>query len=180
MINPESLAYNPDAEEKKKRRLPKFLRLKGPGKRTTIILSSVAAGILLTGGGWYGYQHLFKPQSPVANPAANDAPPQAVLGLVESVGRHVSGIPNNEVPSVATVTDVAKLRDQIFFENAQKGDKVLIYAGARKAYLYRPSTDKIIEESSVELADDPAKQDSTASNSAEASTSAKPALRIKF
>ena len=51
----------------------------------------------------------------------------------------------NEQPSVATVSDASKLRDQQFFKNAQNGDAVIIFPNAQKAILYRPSTDKIIE-----------------------------------
>lgn len=50
-----------------------------------------------------------------------------------------------EVPSVATVADKSKLSDQSFFKNAENGDKVLIFTDAKKAYLYRPSSNKIIE-----------------------------------
>jgi hypothetical protein len=53
-------------------------------------------------------------------------------------------LPSGETPTVATVTDITKLKGQAFFVNAQNGDKVLIYTGAKKAYLYRPSTAKII------------------------------------
>jgi len=47
-------------------------------------------------------------------------------------------------PTIATVTDITKLKDQKFFENAQNGDKLLIYTKSKKAILYRPSTNKII------------------------------------
>jgi hypothetical protein len=50
-----------------------------------------------------------------------------------------------EVPTVATVTDVAKLGAQAFFVGAVSGDKVLFYNDAKKVILYRPSTDKIIK-----------------------------------
>lgn len=50
-----------------------------------------------------------------------------------------------EVPSVATVADKSKLSDQSFFKNAENGDKVLIFTDAKKAYLYRPSSNRIIE-----------------------------------
>lgn len=54
-------------------------------------------------------------------------------------------LPENEMPTVATVSDPEKLKDQPFFTNTKKGDKVLIYTNARKAILYDPENHKIIE-----------------------------------
>jgi hypothetical protein len=51
----------------------------------------------------------------------------------------------DEVPTVATVTDLEKLKDQVFFKNAKIGDKVLIYLKAQKAILYDSESNKIIE-----------------------------------
>lgn len=60
-----------------------------------------------------------------------------------------------EQPTVATVKDPEKLKDQIFFANAKTSDKVLIYSKARKAILYRPSEDKIIEVAPLNIGDNP-------------------------
>jgi len=49
------------------------------------------------------------------------------------------------IPSVATVTDVTKLQSQPFFSKAVNGDKVLIFADAKRAILYRPSAHRIID-----------------------------------
>ena len=54
-------------------------------------------------------------------------------------------LPEGEVPTIATVTDPDKLKNQSFFVKARKGDKVLIYANARKAILFSLLENKIIE-----------------------------------
>lgn len=79
--------------------------------------------------------------SPQANP---QNPQQEVQMLVSEVGKLIE-LPKGEDPTIATVTDVEKLRTQPFFLNAQNGDKVLIYQNARKAIIYSPSLKKVIE-----------------------------------
>lgn len=70
--------------------------------------------------------------------------------VIDAVGKLIT-LPTDETPSIATVTDAAKLKSQSFFQNAQNGDKVLIYSQAKKAILYRPSTNKIIEVGAINL-----------------------------
>lgn len=70
--------------------------------------------------------------------------------LITAIGK-LTPLPTNETPTVATVTDITKLAGQAFFANAQNGDKVLIYTQAKKAYLYRPSTNKLINIAPVNL-----------------------------
>lgn len=64
--------------------------------------------------------------------------------LVERIGKLVD-LPKGEVPTIATVSEVEKLRSQPFFAKAENGDKILIFQISKKAVLYRPSTDKVIE-----------------------------------
>ena len=71
-------------------------------------------------------------------------PREEIEKVVERVGRHIV-LPEGETPTVATVTDPEKLKDQVFFQKAKAGDKVLIYTNAKKAILYDPELDKIIE-----------------------------------
>lgn len=70
--------------------------------------------------------------------------------LVAEVGKLIA-LPTDEKPTVATVTDVGKVKDQPFFKNAKNGDKVIIYTNARKAILYRPTEKRIIEVGAVNI-----------------------------
>jgi uncharacterized protein (UPF0333 family) len=66
-----------------------------------------------------------------------------IKSLIEKVGR-LAILPTDETPTIATVSDPNALKDQAFFVDAKKGDKVLIYSNAKKAVLYDPSQDKIV------------------------------------
>ena len=70
--------------------------------------------------------------------------------LVNEVGKLIT-LPSDEKPTVATITDIEKLKDQPFFANAKNGDKVLIYTNAKKAILYRSEEKKIIEVGAVNI-----------------------------
>ena len=60
-------------------------------------------------------------------------------------GSKIIVLPENEIPTIATVNDPEGLSNQPFFAKAKKGDKVLIYTNARKAILYDPENNKIVE-----------------------------------
>lgn len=74
-------------------------------------------------------------------------------------------LPEGETPTVATVTDPQKLKDQPFFANAKRGDKVLLYVDAKKAYLYDPVANILIDVGPLNLTP-------TASTSSSLSTTA--------
>lgn len=69
--------------------------------------------------------------------------------LIAQVGKLIE-LPKEE-PTVASISDKEKLKNQPFFQNAKNGDKVLIFTKAKKAILYRPSINKIIEVSQINL-----------------------------
>lgn len=60
-------------------------------------------------------------------------------------------LPQNELPTIATVTDISKLQSQPFFANAKNGDQVLLYKQAKEAILYDPQINKIIQVSSLTI-----------------------------
>jgi len=60
-------------------------------------------------------------------------------------------LPDGETPTIATVADLEKLKDQPFFGKAKVGDKVLIYTNAKRAILYSPESNKIIEVAPINI-----------------------------
>ena len=64
--------------------------------------------------------------------------------LVKRVGK-LFLLPEDERPTVATISDIERLREQPFFARGKNGDRVLIYTSARKAILYDPVANKIVE-----------------------------------
>lgn len=89
----------------------------------------------------YFYIQYKDKQKLLKKPAVSQEEAGKIVALVESLMQ----LPKNENPTIATVSNKEKLKDQPFFNNAQNGDKVLIYTKAKKAILYRPSINKIIE-----------------------------------
>ena len=110
-------------------------------KKTKIILGLVL-GLIIVLGGTTIYFFVGSHESASDKAAAQNA--KELSDTVAEVGKLVL-LPVGETPTLATVSDPSKLKDQSFFENAVVGDKVLIYAQARKAILYSPSRHKIIE-----------------------------------
>jgi hypothetical protein len=69
--------------------------------------------------------------------------------FVAEVGKSIS-LPEED-PTVAEVTDLENLQGQVFFEKAVEGDKVLIYADARKVILYRPAEKRVVEVGTINV-----------------------------
>ncbi|MDP3697458.1 MAG: hypothetical protein Q8R55_05580 [Candidatus Taylorbacteria bacterium] len=113
-------------------------------KHSLIIFLAVAA---LTAGGaaYYFYEQL----SALKNDPGQMAKVETDK-LVARVGKLII-LPEGETPTIATVADPNKLAGQLFFGKAKKGDKVLIYAGAKKAVLYSPEENKVVEVSPINI-----------------------------
>jgi len=80
----------------------------------------------------------------------NDLSQSEIEGLISKVGT-LMFLPSDEVPTLATVSDPEKLKDQPFFAQAKVGDKVLIYAKSQKAILYDPVANKIVNVAPINL-----------------------------
>jgi len=59
-------------------------------------------------------------------------------------------LPHGQAPTVAIVKNVTKLQSEPFFADAHNGDYLLVYTQAKKAVLYRPSTNQIVEYASTD------------------------------
>lgn len=110
----------------------------------TVVIVIAAAG----SPSYYFYNQYQRSQELLKNPT--EAAREEVRALVAKVGQLLE-LPQGEEPTVATVSDKEKLKDQAFFARAENGDKVLIYTNAKKAILYRPSTNKVIDVAPVNI-----------------------------
>lgn len=119
----------PKVVPKQKRTLPVVFVL--------VILLLLSLGI--AGYFYYQYKH-----------TAQVAQAEEIVSLTKTIGA-VMELSTDETPTLATVTDKEKLADQPFFRKAENGDKVLIYTNSGRAILYRPSTKKIIDVTSVNV-----------------------------
>ncbi len=79
---------------------------------------------------------------PVSLPKAD--PTEEAKKVAAQVGKLMK-LPDGEIPTVVSVVDISKLKDQPFFRNGKNGDKLLIFAASGRAILYDPKANLIIE-----------------------------------
>jgi hypothetical protein len=101
------------------------------------MLFLIAAGIA----GYFYYQY---------RQSAQVADAKEIETLSQEIGKFML-LPDNETPTLATVTDREKLAEQPFFQKAENGDKVLIFSQNGRAILYRPSQKKIVDVTTVNV-----------------------------
>ncbi len=104
----------------------------------TLLTIIAIVGIGMSG---FFYLQYRKAQNTLNNPVI--AGQLEAQDLVKKISRFML-LPENEIPTIATVSDFNKLKDQQFFRNSHNGDKLLIFTKAKVAILYNPQSDKII------------------------------------
>lgn len=114
---------------------PEQPRANGRTLNTFLVVIAIA-GLALGGFYYYKYQQL-KNTSPGAAGQAE------AKDLVTKVSRLMI-LPSGELPTIATISDQSKLKDQPFFAKSSNGDKLLIYSQAKLAVLYSLKLNKII------------------------------------
>lgn len=138
-------------------------------KNLVIVLALVA--VVASGSAYYFYAQNQQAQKLIKNPSQLGK--NEVSTLVANV-KKLMALPDKEDPTVATVTDAAKLNKQPFFKNAKNGDKLLIYTASKKAILYRPSQNIIIETAPVNVGKPQGTQGQTAGVATKVSPTAEP------
>ena len=116
-------------------------------KTRALIGLTVVLLLVATGTARYFYKQLNNLKS---NP--NKVTVGEANAVIEAVGKLVV-LPTDEQPTLATVTDPEKLKDQPFFAQAKVGNKVLIYTKAKMAILYDPSINKIVAVAPINTGD---------------------------
>jgi hypothetical protein len=141
---PKAEAEAPEKQAAKKRRLRKPAAPSNNWRK--IIISLVLAAVIA----WLAYGYITTKNQLEQTKSPTGQGLTETQRLVNKVSLLVD-LPPGETPTIASVNDASKLKNQAFFANAKDGDKVLIYSKAGKAVLYRPSTNRVIDYSTVNL-----------------------------
>lgn len=93
--------------------------------------------ILVLGGGGV-YYYFFK--SPAKQPVTS----AEVASVLKKLERHII-LPTDEQPEIGRIDDpIEAVKNQPFVTGAQKGDLLIVYVKARRAIVYSPSRDIIV------------------------------------
>lgn len=113
-------------------------------KKTIILLILALFALLLGTSGFFYYQYqMLRTQFQNSPLAAQKAAQEETKKLVTEISRFMI-LPKDETPTLFTVTDVRKLKNQLFFRQAENGDKGLIFTKEKLAILYDPKVQKIV------------------------------------
>lgn len=116
-----------------------IFNLSKKGTQVTLIVFVVLLAVLPS---MYFYTKYRQVQTKLQN--TNTATKEETKRLIAKVAK-LMVLPTDEEPTIASITDKDKLQSQPFFANAANGDKMLLYMKAKKAILYRPSSNQIVE-----------------------------------
>ena len=117
------------------------------GKGLAILLLLVLFLIAAGGFAWSynGYAKTKKELAFLTDPKAKEeVVKKEITQLVNSLKKLVV-LPEDETPTVATITDAeAMAKEQPFYADAHNGDKLLVYTQARKAFIFDPNRNILV------------------------------------
>lgn len=124
-----------------------------PRRILSILIFLLILGLAGTSGYFY-YQYTRLSKSPIIDQVQAE---EESAKLIREVGKLML-LPKDETPTVATVTDLDKLKDQPFFKDAKNGNKVLIYPNIKQVIIYDPEAKLIINVGSINFSGDQAQE----------------------
>lgn len=102
--------------------------------KKNILIAIIVVLIIIAGGVYYWTQP--KPTGEVSTAETK--------AMLEKLQRHII-LPTDETPQIGQIDDpVQAAKAQPFVAGAQKGDLLIVYVKARKAIVYSPSRDLIV------------------------------------
>jgi len=107
-----------------------------------LLTTTTALGVLA-----YQYRKITQVISNPSNLAQNEK--KAILGKLDNLM-----ILPEEEPTMAKVEDKSKLNNDSFFGRADNGDFVIVFKSEKRAVLYRPSANKIVDITPITLSED--------------------------
>ena len=110
-------------------------------KKSIIIGCVSLTALFIFGLGLYYFIQYRHAQNLLKNPLLASEMQQETI--VKNVTK-LTQVPQGEPPTIAKISDITKLNNQPFFQNAKNGDFVLIYTKAKEAILYDPTTNKVL------------------------------------
>lgn len=115
--------------------------------KTILILLTMVVILALAGAGYmyFQYQKTAQELKKVKTQTASQSPKEDEVKKIVAEVAKLARLPQNETPSIATITDVSKLKDQPFFKDAKNGDILLVFNNSGKAVLYDPKDKKIVD-----------------------------------
>jgi cell division protein FtsL len=125
-------------EQVSKRKSPRISSSKSKVLVTLVVVLVIVSGFLT-----YKYVQV-NHQIKQLKSNSNQVVANSTAKLLTKVG-DLAQLPQGQAPTIAIVKNVSQLKSEAFFDSAQNGDYLIVYAQAKKAILYRPSDNKIIE-----------------------------------
>ena len=115
-------------------------------KLVPVLVVTTILGILISGYSFYQTSRAQKELQAVKKASQGSQNPNGdqVTKIVGEVSKLMK-VPEGELPTLATISDISKLKDQPFFQNGKNGNVLLVYNRAGKAILYDPMDKRIVE-----------------------------------
>ncbi len=119
----------------------------GKSKMVFIIIAVIVVAGAIAGWKIYGEKGLDLGKLDDSKAGATQSP-EASKAEIEQVMAKISKhmvLPAGEIPQMATIANVEEMaKQQVFFVGAQNGDKLLVFIQAKKAVIYSPSKDLVV------------------------------------